>query len=271
MCRLYSLRASQRRRVECELIAAQNSLLRQSLGDSRGHVHGDGWGLGHYQQGAPLLVRQEQAASASEQYRWTAAQAFTTNAVAHVRHATVGGRRQENTHPFRFDRWLFAHNGTLGAFAPMRDRMLAAMTAAMRAAPRGDTDSEHVFHVLLSHRQRQPERPLTESVRRVAAEIEGWSRASDAAAEVALNLIVTDGRQSAALRFGRSLWHFERRAVHPCQVCGGALHVESAPRPDYRAVVFASEPITTDEDWTEAADATLFSVDAELRLTIEPL
>ncbi len=271
MCRLYGLRSTQRRKVECELIVAQNSLLRQSLGDAQGQAHADGWGLGHYQQGQPELVRQPAAAAASDQYRWNAARAFTTNAVAHVRHATVGGRRAENTHPFQVDRWLFAHNGTLAAFGMMRARLTAAMTPELRALPRGDTDSEHVFHYLLSCRQRNPQQPLADAVRRGVADVIKWSREASPQAEIALNIILTDGERSAVLRFGRSLWQVRRTAVHPCQVCGGALHVEGPVGADYRAVVFASEPITTDEDWVEVAQATLLTVDERLRVRADAL
>lgn len=271
MCRLYGFRSTQRRKVECELIAAQNSLLRQSLGDSQGQIHGDGWGLGHYQQDRPQLVRRPSAAGSDDDYRWTAAMAFTTNAVAHVRHATVGPRLLDNTHPFQVDRWLFAHNGTLAAFGSIRNRMLDAMTPGIRLRPRGDTDSEHLFHYLLSCREREPAVPLAAVVRTAVTNVVDWSRQADRHAEAAINMILTDGSESVALRLGRTLWHVARRQVHPCRICGGALHVDGPIRPGYRAVAFASEPITDDEHWIEARDGTLFTVDAELRLGIEAL
>ncbi len=271
MCRLYGFRSSQRRKVECELIVAQNSLLRQSLGDASGQVHGDGWGLGHYDAATPRLARQPAAASSGDDFRWASASAFTTNAVAHVRHATVGGRRLDNTHPFQLDRWLFAHNGTLGAFAQFKPRLLAALTPELRARPRGDTDSEHVFHYILSCLQQQPEQSLAAAVRRAVTDVMDWSREADAQAEIALNLVLTDGQRSVTQRLGRTLWSVQRQHVHPCQVCGGAIHLQEPARTDYRAVAFASEPITRDEDWVEAADGTLFAVDEHLRVTREAL
>ena len=35
--------------------------------------------------------------------------------IGHVRTATVGTLRTENTHPFRYRQWLFAQTGTLVA------------------------------------------------------------------------------------------------------------------------------------------------------------
>lgn len=271
MCRLYGFRASQRRKVECELIVAQNSLLRQSLGDASGQMHGDGWGLGHYEERTPHLARQPTAASAGDDFRWASATAFTTNAVAHVRHATVGRRSVDNTHPFQVDRWLLAHNGTLAAFASIKPRLLAAMSREIRARPRGDTDSEHVFHYILSCLQRAPEQPLTAAVRRAVTDVIAWSRDADPRAEIALNLVLTDGRRSVVQRLGRTLWSVQRGHVHPCQVCGGAIHLQEPEREDYRAVAFASEPITTDENWAEVPDATLHAVDEQLRVTRESL
>ena len=43
--------------------------------------------------------------------------------VGHVRSATVGGLRTENTHPFRYRQWLFAQTGTLPSFDAIRDRL----------------------------------------------------------------------------------------------------------------------------------------------------
>lgn len=271
MCRLYTFRSSHRRKIECELIAAQNSLLRQSTGDAEGLVHPDGWGLGHYADLAPFLTRQPVAAVNSEQFRWAAAEAFTTNALAHVRSATIGIRRAENTHPFQVDRWLFAHNGTVGAFPLIRDRVLAAMQPAFRDLPRGDTDSEHVFHLALSELARRPERGIVHAVRTVVNAVTAWSRSADSAAELALNMVVTDGAESVVSRCGRSLWYVEREEVHACQVCAGALHVEGTPPSNYRAVVFASEPITTDEPWTPVREGVLQRIGPTLELSEESL
>ena len=36
--------------------------------------------------------------------------------IGHVRAATVGNLRTENTHPFRYRQWLFAHTGTVDGY-----------------------------------------------------------------------------------------------------------------------------------------------------------
>ena len=66
------------------------------------------------------------------------------NVIAHIRKATQGEMRLENTHPFQRELWgrywIFAHNGTLGNFS-------AAVDTPYR--PVGATDSEMAFCYLM--------------------------------------------------------------------------------------------------------------------------
>ena len=271
MCRLYGFRSNTRRKVECELIRSQNSLLEQSLEDERGQSNPHGWGLATYELVEPRVVRQPEAAFDSDAFRWESARAYACNVLAHVRRATVGGVRMANTHPFTHGRWLLAHNGNLGAFDAVRPRLLAAMDPRHRAAIHGDTDSEHVFHWLLSLRETEPDGPLLDVVRGGVRQVIEWSEAEDPGAEIALNIILTDGEESVGLRYGRSLWYVERDLVHPCEVCDGALHVEEGGTSPYRAVVVASERVTGDEEWTQIPEAMLFHVDRAARFRTESL
>lgn len=271
MCRFYTFRSTHPRKVECEIIGAQNSLLRQSSGDADGRVHSDGWGLGHYTVAGPRRVRRATAADADDAFRWAAAEAFSTNVIAHVRSATVGGLGEINAHPFQVGDWLFAHNGTIAALPRIRERMLAAMTADIRQLPRGSTDSEHLFHLILSAIARNPDAGPTAAVRETVREVERWAREASPDAEFAVNLVLTRGPSSTVLRYGRSLWYVQRDAVHACQVCGGKLHVMANPPERYRATVFASEPITTDERWTPVANGQLFTISPNLELVEEAL
>jgi len=271
MCRLYGFRSSYPRKVECELIRAENSLLAQSLKDSHGHSHPDGWGLAIHNGHTPRVVRQAKAASQSAAFRWVSAQAHSCTVLAHVRRATIGDLRPENTHPFSHGPWLFAHNGTLGAFPVLRERMLAETTAAQRKSIQGETDSEHIFHFLLALIEAQPERPMLDAVRAGVNELLSWARDEAPAAEVGLNFLLTDGRESVGARIGRTLWYTLRDRVHPCEVCGGALHVEGEPPNDYHAIVVASEPITRTEPWESFAEGAIFRIDPGARLHIEAL
>jgi glutamine amidotransferase len=67
-----------------------------------------------------------------------------------VRDPGGGGHRTENIHPFRYRNWMFCHTGTLDRFDAVKDDMLRAIPDFIRRNIRGDTDSEHLFHLFLS-------------------------------------------------------------------------------------------------------------------------
>jgi hypothetical protein len=177
VCRFYALRASAPTRVDCCLVQAPNSLLAQSRQDLRGFENADGWGIAAFGElnagiGDWSIERRPDPAHDGHRFRAAAARTQATTVVAHVRRATVGTVALENTHPFRHGRWIFVHNGTVPYFAAIRDAMLAAMSAEHRAAIRGSTDSEHLFHLALSTYERiahertapAPESPLLVSL-----------------------------------------------------------------------------------------------------------
>ena len=70
--------------------------------------------------------------------------------LGHVRSATVGTLRTENTHPFRYRQWLFAQTGTIAQFDAIRERLIASVPEFLRGGIRGETDAEILFHVYLS-------------------------------------------------------------------------------------------------------------------------
>jgi len=109
-----------------------------------------GWGLGYYQAGQPLLRKQPKSLGEPLDFASQAAALRSTLVIGHVREATLGGQRTENTHPFRYRNWIFCHTGTLEHFGEIRDDLLRAVPEFIRRNIRGTTDSEHIFHLFLS-------------------------------------------------------------------------------------------------------------------------
>lgn len=270
MCRLYAFRANEPTKVECSLVHAQNALMEQSRRDMLGGMHGHGWGVAGYPDGVPRVERQTWAAYHGEHFRKSAARVYAKTVVAHVRRATVGPATIENTHPFVHGRWLFAHNGTVPNFQKVRGRLLEAMRPLHRNAIHGSTDSEHMFHYLLSLWSREPEIDLRRTLKYGLEQVVAWCREVDPEAAVSLNLILTDGEQMVGARYGRTLWYLERDHIVPCEICGQS-HVRHEPKHPYRAVEIASEPITHNERWIRIADGTVFSVTDDMRLEGEHL
>lgn len=116
----------------------------------RGAHEALGWGVGFYQAGEVLLRRRPiddreeiNLADSLETIR-------TDVLLGHVRHATTGQLRTENTHPFRYRLWLWAQTGTIAGFKQLRERLLDSQPAFLRRNVRGDTDSELFFYLFLS-------------------------------------------------------------------------------------------------------------------------
>jgi predicted glutamine amidotransferase len=109
-----------------------------------------GWGVGFYQAGEVLLRRRPlddreeiDLAEAAEDVR-------ADVLLGHVRLASVGALRTENTHPFRYRSWLWAQTGTILGFERLRERLLEAQPEFLRRNVRGETDSELFFYLFLS-------------------------------------------------------------------------------------------------------------------------
>jgi predicted glutamine amidotransferase len=278
LCRFYALRATAPTRVECCLVQAPNSLLVQSRLDLRGFENADGWGIAAHgsstHAGAAhgstewVIERRPHPAHDDRWFQAAAARTQATTVVAHVRHATVGTVALENTHPFDHAGWAFVHNGTVPYFADIRPDLLAATTPGHRAAIRGSTDSEHLFHLILSTYEAAPARPLLECLRVALERVIGWCRAIGQEPHLGLNVLLTDGQRMVGSRWQRSLHSLERTGPSPCPVCGRP-HAAGA-RADYRALIVASEPIT-DEPWPEVPERSVFEVTPAGQLRTLPL
>ena len=269
MCRLYVFLATEATKVECTLVHAQNALMVQSRRDRAGLSHGHGWGVATYEDHHPRIERQAWAAYHGEHFQRAAARIHSRTVLAHVRRATVGLPGMANTHPFSWKQWACAHNGTIPRFTKLRERMLEAIAPERRALIKGETDSEHVFQLLLTLLERAPDLPLVEIVRQVVQLVVSWCADMNTDSKVALNLMLTDGEQLAGSRWGRTLYRVEREAIRDCEICGFP-HVHHTPGQEYRAVVVASEPISH-EAWQEVPDRSVYFASPDMRLHIEPV
>jgi predicted glutamine amidotransferase len=252
MCRLFGQYADLDSQSQEPLCSSQNALRIQS------HKHAHGWGIGWYVEGVPQVQRGTIPAHADDAFVRAAQQARSNVVVAHVRNASVGEVRLENTHPFVYGRWLFAHNGTVARFkdhAEIRSAIEARIDPTLRALVHGETDSERCFYLFLSRlasRGSLPQEPTLEAVRQALAEtISTVSGIADDPSDPSmkpssLNLLVTNGRLLAACRRGRTL-HRLRDAGNGC------------------LLVVASEPIGA-EDWPEVPEDGFVGIDSERRV-----
>lgn len=126
---------------------------------------GTSWGLGFYQAGEILLKRRPIDDRRELPLGDLVKDLRADVLVAHVRTPTVGALRTENTHPFRYRQWLFAHTGTIPAFKKLSGRLRDSLPQFLERDIKGDTDSEVLFHLFLSflHDAGTLDRPDTSS------------------------------------------------------------------------------------------------------------
>jgi glutamine amidotransferase len=168
-----------------------------------------GWGVGFYQAGEILMRRRPIDERAAIRIADLTRDVRADVLVAHVRLATVGAPRTENTHPFRYRQWLFANTGTVESFGRLRNRLGEQLPAFLHRDVRGETDSELIFHLFLSflHDAGQLDRasvdpPAARAAMRGAIALVDGLCAEEGAAPTALNIIVTNPEYLLAFHAG---------------------------------------------------------------------
>lgn len=258
MCRLYSLAATHPTRIHCELIEAQNSLIRQAENDGRGLSNPDGWGIAYFDGDELHRVRDVDPAENDEDFRRESAQVEACTAIAHIRRATVGEPKLANTHPFIHGDSMLAHNGHIPEFEVVKERMLEAMSAEHRQAIDGSTDSEHFFHLLLSNYEGRSNTPMIGALRDTVRQVLEWCEETDTDEAPALNILWAVRGRLAGVRFGRTLWWVDTQDNRECPVCG-RRHARVPDGEAYRSIEVASERITA-EDWRPVPERSVFEV-----------
>jgi len=262
------------------LLAAENALAIQARG------HQDGWGIGWFVDDDAYVIKSANAAHACERFRRASERLTSHTFVVHVRRATVGSKGDHlNAHPFRFGRWIFAHNGTLFSFPQLQSWLLERIAPKLQPLILGDTDSEHLFYYLLSRLHdagvdRTGKRPsdanmVAKILRQAALDLDAWANAHHHPRPI-VNMLLTDGRLFAAHRAGMPLHLSTQKRVCPeFDTCAAEKVCMLPERPVGRPVnhlLLASEHIGgTDNVWEELADGTTVALDADMRLsTIAP-
>ena len=254
MCRLLGIVSSEHTRFRFYLREAPRILA--SL--SQQHPHG--WGVAvHAANIGWRIEKKAMCAGEDADFHDLASESQGEILLAHVRKRTVGPFAQQNTHPFRRGRWVFAHNGTIDRVDLLRD----STSTARRAQIEGHTDSEHLFAFLLTHLDEAGVADTPADARTDAA-LQRATRAALAWPSLgSINFLLSGGDALYAFRSGRPLFMLERlpgdhvRAERRSAETGAVLETPWSSR--RHAVIVASEQIT-DEPWSPIAEGTLLRI-----------
>lgn len=176
-----------------------------------------GWGIGFYQ--ADDVLHKKRPTPLREAFQWAdVVQDVNSHClIAQARDATLDNSRAENTHPFRMRQWLFAHSGTIDRFSSIRAQLVESLPDFIRRNIRGETDSEHIFHLFLSflHDAGQLDATEPRDADVVSATRSTLSLLDRLAAEVGgapgtINFTLTNGNKLYALRRGSAMMMVKR-------------------------------------------------------------
>lgn len=277
MCRLFGFRSAVPSRAHRSLLEAENALSSQS------QRHPDGWGIGYFVDSDAYVLKAGTSAHGSKRFAKASARLMSHTFVVHVRRATVGSIDHLNAHPFRFGRWLFAHNGTVFAFNEgVRDWMLERTEDVYHPLVLGDTDSEHLFFYLLTAMRRSGLDPSGHAPSHALVAGRAIRDALRALDELArqrghdrpiVNVLMTDGRTFVAHRAGMPLMLSTQKiqcADFPTctamKVCMEPVRPAGFP---VNHLLVASEPIGNDENrWEDVPDGGTVILDGQFNLTM---
>jgi predicted glutamine amidotransferase len=140
-------------RLEELLVKRDRSLIDQSLHSRQGATptNGDGFGVGWYEEGEPpRIYRSVHPAWNDRNLRELAAGISSQLFFAHIRASTGTAIQETNTHPFRYGRWLWMHNGLIREFSQVKRELVLAIDDSLFPSIEGTTDSEAMFYLALT-------------------------------------------------------------------------------------------------------------------------
>jgi predicted glutamine amidotransferase len=196
------------------LLDPVHSIVAQSLDSPLGAepVNGDGFGFGWYPEdvaSAPAMFHSIEPAWHDRNLREIAGAIRSPLFFCHVRAASGPPIQQTNCHPFRYDGWLFMHNGSIAEFHKVRRDLMLMVDPELFAGIQGTTDSEVLFHLALTLGLRDD--PV-HALARAIAEVERVGHSHDVLFPFQGTVAVSDGHTIWAARYSsmgrsRSLFH----------------------------------------------------------------
>ncbi len=265
------------------LYQPKNSLINQSINarEIEEPLNGDGFGVGWYVPELnyePITFVSVNPAWSNRNLRNLAPKIKTDCMLAHVRAASVGDVSESNCHPFQYKNILMAHNGGVEEFGKIKRHIREPLTDELYNWIKGQTDSEHIFALLLNtlfqnHKTISPD-TVADSFEKTFKSVKKLMSDYSIKEPAYLNMVFTNGQFLVATRYVSdpneeplTMYHSE----------GGRYVVEDgntrleAPKDDDNAVLVVSEKLTDDKDWTMLPPNHLVIVESSLNVRIRPI
>jgi predicted glutamine amidotransferase len=188
-------------RLEELLVKRDRSLIDQSLHARQGATptNGDGIGVGWYEDAeTPRVYRSTHPAWNDRNLRELAAGISSRLFFAHIRASTGTAIQETNTHPFRYGRWLWMHNGLIREFPRVKRELAFAIDESLYPSIEGTTDSETMFYLALTFGL---EDDPVNAVEKMVGFVEAAGRLHGVADPIQMTVATTDGRSVWVFRY----------------------------------------------------------------------
>lgn len=254
MCRLFGLVANKEVDIIFSMLEASNRFKKQ------GKENPDGWGIGWYEKGVPKIEKYGESAFSSNRFDELVKKIRSKIIIAHVRLATSGRSDSDrNAHPFIYNQWIFAHNGTVRKreiLKLLRDPYNQNFTSE-------PIDSEIYFRYLI------------QCIDEKRDKIEGIKTAVDEVVKSSggANFLLSDGLKFYAFKYGKELYFLSRDPLSPFSSSSKETHalIESKKLGDEKAILISTERLTKDECWKELSDGEFLIINENLEIRREVL
>jgi predicted glutamine amidotransferase len=223
-----------------------------------GSKNQDGWGVAWYEGNVPFVKKAPlPVLGAKSQPRIQPLLEKNSNIfIAHVRLARTEVR-SENTHPFQFGTYTFAHNGRAGI-----GKRKTGLDADLRSHVKGTTSSEKIFYWLIQNIRAEKDifTGIVHALRPLKAQRNG------------LNFLLSDGKELFAFRYSQDSSHtlflLERSGDNKeldIKSQQTRLLLHSKDLAGEKVVIVCSERLT-DENWQEVKNGTLIRIGEDLKV-----
>lgn len=257
MCRLLGVIANKPVEVRFSLSEAHRRF--RDFGDYR---NPDGWGMGWYEKGDTKVFKEGIPAVNSAELPRLANKARSKIMIVHVRKGTGAEPAERNSHPFKYQNWLFAHNGKVD-----RDYLCELLRKDYKGTLKGETDSEVYFYWILKNIEQHGD--VVYGIKKAIGEVMKKDYTG-------LNFLLSDGERLYTFRQARqcqrkySLYVVERDPSNagPLELMSEETKalLQSKSLKGEKAVLICSEKLTTDEDWQEIRLGSLLEVGPSLEI-----
>lgn len=263
MCRLFGLYANKPVNVRFSFYSSPVSSFSELS-----KRNPDGWGIAWLNARRWKVFKEPLDLYSSEKAYRLIQRVYGRIMVSHIRYATHGELRRENTHPWLYKDWVFAHNGVIYD-ANRVEEMLGDEYRDLE----GETDSEIFFHLLVQEITFKGD-PV-EGVRSAIGKLVG-----SGVYFASLNFIASDGVKLYALRYAEELPDYYTLYYIKRPTPGLELsHLSQATRQlittklssGEKAVIVASEPMSDEYHWRLIPNKNLLIIDENLSTTLVDL